>query len=81
MSANSEIVSVSLPQKLAQEVKKSAKKLNRSRSQLFQEAISQYLWLQKWKEMQGYGVVRSREMGLVPGDVERLIAEYRNEAK
>jgi metal-responsive CopG/Arc/MetJ family transcriptional regulator len=78
-SAKSYIISVSLPSSLAKEVDTSAKKMGRPKSQLFQEAVRQYLWLLKWKEVQGYGINQASEQGLAADDVERLINEYREE--
>jgi hypothetical protein len=38
-----------------------------------------YLWLEQWKEIQGYGIERSRKQGIELQDVERLVNECRAE--
>ena len=79
--SKSSIISISLPSLLAKEVQASAQKRGRSRSQIFQQAVKQYLWLEQWKELQGYGIDRAREQGFELDNVERLVNEYRAEQK
>ncbi|MEX1112019.1 MAG: hypothetical protein WEC84_01025 [Candidatus Andersenbacteria bacterium] len=79
--SNSEIITISLPKGLAQEVRSAMQQMGGSRSKLVQEALEQYLWLKEWQDLQEYGVGRSAELGLVSEDVTGLINEYRREKK
>lgn len=78
-AVKSKIISVSLPQMLAEQIQESARGMGKSRSQLFQDAVQQYLTLSKWKELQGYGVARAIQKRIKPEDTNHLIDEYRNE--
>ncbi len=75
----SEIVSVSLPRKMAQKAAKSAREAGVSRSKLVQQALENYLWLEEWQELQNYGFQQALKLGIKPEDVQRLIDETRAE--
>lgn len=75
--SQNQIISLSLPQTLIKKAQAMAKQVQKSRSQIFQEALKQYLWSIKWQELQAYGLNRSIAMKLKPEDTERLIDEYR----
>lgn len=75
--SQNQIISVSLPANLIKQARSKAQKMQKSRSQIFQDALRQYFLMLKWKELQAYGVNRSIEMKLKPEDAERLIDEYR----
>lgn len=78
-AVKTKIVSISLPEILAKQVSENAKGAGKSRSQLFQDAVQQYLILSKWKELQAYGVARAIQKQIKPDDTNRIIDEYRNE--
>jgi CopG family transcriptional regulator/antitoxin EndoAI len=71
------VISLSLPPDLLKEAEKMAKKEGRTRSELFREALRRYIREQRWEELQRYGALKVKELGLREEDVERLIEEYR----
>lgn len=77
--SQNQIISLSMPQILIKKVQAMAKQVQKSRSQIFQEALKQYLWSIKWQELQAYGIKHSINLGLKPQDTQRLIDEYRKE--
>ena len=52
----------------------------RSRSELVRDALRRYIDDAEWRRLLDYGERRSRELGIGPEDVERLVDEYRTEA-
>lgn len=77
----SDVVSVSLPPELVQRVAEHVRAAGTSRSRLVMEALEQYLWLEKWRQLQAYGFERAVDQNLMAGDVESLIDEFREEKK
>lgn len=77
----SDVVSVSLPPELVRRVTEHVKNAGTSRSHLVMEALEQYLWLEKWRQLQAYGFERAVDLNLTVGDVERLIDEFRQEKR
>ena len=71
------IFSLSLPPELLKEAECLAKREGRTKSELFREALRQYIQAQKWRELQEYGARWSKQLGIRETDVERLIDEYR----
>ena len=80
-SSKNQIISLSMPQILIKKAQAMAKQTQKSRSQIFQEALKQYLWSIKWQELQAYGIEQSINLGLKPQDTQRLINEYRKKNK
>jgi predicted transcriptional regulator len=78
-TAKSEIVSVSLPVPLADAAEALAKKTDRSRSRVFQDALRQYLWFLRWTDVQQYGISRGIAAGCVPEHVSDIVDAYRTE--
>ena len=69
---------ISLPPKLARQVDKQAAAEGRTRSELFREAVRQYLARrERWSQIFAYGENKAREHGLTEADVERAVAEER----
>ncbi len=69
---------ISLPPKLARQVDKQAAAEGRTRSELFREAVRQYLARRKrWSEIFDYGESIAHERGLAEADVDRAVAEER----
>jgi len=61
------------------EAEKIAKDENRTRSQLFREALRRYIAEKELRRLQLYGMEKAREFGLKEEDVQRFIDEYRSE--
>lgn len=75
----SKVISLSLPPQLYEQMRKLAAREGRTHSELFREALRQYMELSQWKALQRYGMGRARLAGIRESDVERLIDEYREE--
>lgn len=74
-------VTVSMPQEMAEEYDKIAKRLAKSRSMLFREMFLTYKRQElknEFGELQAYGAALAKERGLITeSDVEKLVFEGR----
>lgn len=77
MSRATKIWTISLPAEIMKEAEEVAKREGRTKSELLREALRQYLWNRRWRELQLYGAQRAKAFGLTEEDVERLVDEYR----
>ena len=69
---------ISLPPKLARQVDKQATAEGRTRSELFREAVRQYIARHdRWNQIFAYGNSVVAERGLTEKDVDRAVAEER----
>ena len=69
---------ISLPPKLARQVDKQAAAEGRTRSELFREAVRQYIERRdRWRGIFEYGEKVARQRGVAEADVERAVAEER----
>lgn len=69
---------ISLPPKLARQVDKQATAEGRTRSELFREAVRQYIARRdRWNQVFAYGENTAAERGLTEDDVDRAVAEER----
>ena len=73
------LISISILPQLLEEAEKLAKEENRTRSELFREAIRRYIEDKKWQKIYRYGALKAGEQGLTEAQVERLVDEYRGE--
>jgi CopG family transcriptional regulator/antitoxin EndoAI len=78
MPRTTAIWNISLPPEMAKEAETVAKKEARTKSELVREALRQYLWSAKWRNLQAYGQKQARKLGIREEDVERLIDETRS---
>jgi CopG family transcriptional regulator / antitoxin EndoAI len=70
---------ISLPPKLARQVDKVAKQEGRTRSELFREAVRQYIAKEeRWQQLFAYAEEEARKRGLTEADVDRAVEEYRH---
>ncbi len=76
MGRTTTTVTFSLPPELAAGLDRLAGREGRSRSELVREALRRYIDAAQWRRSLEYGERRARELGIGPGDVERLV-EYR----
>lgn len=75
---NTQVINISLPVKLLKLADKVADKEARTRSELFREAIRDYvLRRSRWEELFSYASVKTKQMKLKENDIERKISEYR----
>ena len=69
---------ISLPPTLARQVDKQASAEGRTRSELFREAVRQYISRRdRWNQIFAYGESVAAERGLAEEDVDRAVAEVR----
>lgn len=70
---------ISLPPKLARQVDKIAKQEGRSRSELFREAVRQYIARrERWEKLFDYASKEAEARGLSEADVDRAVDEHRH---
>lgn len=71
-------VTISLPPELAKRVDSAAGREGRSRSELFREALRQYLERQdRWERIFAMGEAVSRKSGVTEADVDRVVKASR----
>jgi CopG family transcriptional regulator/antitoxin EndoAI len=71
-------MSLSLPPELLKQAEKLAKKENRTRSELFREALRRYIADRKWEALQSELAVRAKNLGIeTDTDIERTVDEIR----
>lgn len=73
----SRLLSVSLPDDLADETDALARSLGKSRSEVVRDALRRQIQLERFASIQRYGRDKAEELGLGPEDVEGLIDESR----
>lgn len=70
---------ISLPPKLARQVDKQATAESRTRSELFREAVRQYIARRdRWNQIFVYGESAAASRALTGEDVDRAVAEERD---
>ena len=70
---------ISLPSKLARQVDKLATAEGRTRSELFREAVRQYIARRdRWNQIFAYGESVAADRGLTVEDVDRAVAKERS---
>jgi len=79
MLRTTKIQTLSLPPEMVKEIEKLAKEENMTKSELFREALREYLRRKRWEKIREYGARKAAELGIKEEDVERLIDEYRSE--
>lgn len=73
---------ISLPPKLARQVDKQAAAEGRTRSDLFREAVRQYIERrERWGQIFALGQAVAKEQGLTDADVLRAVAEERSKSR
>ena len=82
MSRVSKVISVSIPPGMDREVQRVAREESRTRSELFREALRQYIATRsRWRALQQYGAKQVKKLGIKESDIESLIDEYRSGTK
>lgn len=77
MPRTTRVWNISLPPNMAQEAEAVAKKEARTKSELVREALRQYLWSARWKNLQAYGQKKAGRLGFREEDVEELVDELK----
>ncbi|MEM0201319.1 MAG: ribbon-helix-helix protein, CopG family [Candidatus Micrarchaeaceae archaeon] len=73
------ILTLSIPPKLAKQIKSFSEEEQMTRSEFLREAIRQYIRKMKWEKIRMYGTQKVIELGIESEkDIEKLIDEYRD---
>lgn len=72
------VVNISMPEEFFRQAEKLAREENRTRSELYREALRQYIETRQWQKLQRETAERARKLGITSEeDVEGIIAEVR----
>lgn len=77
----SRLLSVSLPDDLAEETDALARSLGKSRSEVVRDALRRQVQLERFAALQRHGRGRAENLGVGPEDVESLVDELRAEQR
>jgi len=77
----SRLLSVSLPDDLAEETDALAQSLGKSRSEVVRDALRRQVQLERFATLQRHGRERAEERGVGPEEVESLVDELRTERR
>ena len=76
------IMTLSLPPEMVKEVENISKEENRTKSELFREALRKYINDKRWLQIRQWGLKTTRELGISgEEDVDMLIHEARKARK
>lgn len=71
------LLSVSIPDELADETEALARALGKTRSELVRDALRRHLQTERLGALQRYGQARAEVLGIGPEDVEGLVDDLR----
>lgn len=77
----SRLLSVSLPEDLAEETDALAQSLGKTRSEVVRDALRRQVQVERFGTLQRYGREQAEERGIGPEDVEALVDELRAERR
>jgi len=77
MARTTTTFTISLPAEMAEKVQEFMEKEERTRSELFREALRRYFEEQEWKELTKYGMMKAREHGIREDQVEDIVDAVR----
>ena len=76
------IQTISLPPEIVKQIEKIIKEEGMTKSELFREALREYIRKRRWEKIREYGARKAAEFGGVKEeDVERIIDEYRHKKR
>lgn len=79
LARTTKILTLSLPPEMLKKVERIAKEENRTRSELFREALRQYIASkERWREIRKWGSEITKEQKLTEADIERIVDEVRS---
>ncbi len=73
MARTTTTFTISLPPEMAEKVQEFMDKEERTRSELFREALRRYFDEQEWKELIKYGRMKTKERGISEDQVEDIV--------
>jgi metal-responsive CopG/Arc/MetJ family transcriptional regulator len=74
----SRLLSVSLPDDLAEETDALAQSLGKTRSEIVRDALRRQLQVERFADLQRYGRERAEAVGVGPEDSEAMVDESRS---
>ncbi len=77
MTRTTTTFTISLPPEMAEKVQEFMEKEDRTRSELFREALRRYFEEQEWRELKKYGQMKARERGISEDQVEDIVDAIR----
>ncbi len=77
----SRLLSVSLPEDLAEETDALAQSLGKTRSEVVRDALRRQVQVERFAALRRYGRERAEERGIGPEDAEALVDEQRAEQR
>ena len=75
------IQTISLPPEIVKQIEKIIKEEGMTKSELFREALREYIRKRRWEKTREYGARKAVEVGIKEEDIERIIDEYRHKKK
>ena len=76
------VMTLSLPPDMAKEVEDIVKEENRTKSELFREALRKYINDKRWLQIRQWGLKTARELGIsTEEEVDTLIHQARKSGK
>jgi len=73
----SRLLSVSVPDELADEIESLAQTSGRTKSELVRDALRRQIRMERFTSLQRFGQDRAEAAGIGPEDVEDLVDEFR----
>lgn len=71
-------ITLSFPPAFLKQIERLAKKENRTKSELFREAVRRYMAEQKWESLQREMSAKAKSLGIeTEADVEKVVDEIR----
>ena len=81
MMRTTKIQTISLPPEIVKQIEKIIKEEGMTKSELFREALREYIRKRRWERIREYGARKAAELGIKEEEVERIIDEYRRKKK
>lgn len=79
LARSTKILTLSLPPEMVKELERIAKEENRTRSELFREALRQYIASkERWRKIRKWGTQIAKAQRLTEADIERIVDEVRS---
>lgn len=79
MPRTSKILTLSVPEDMANKIDKLAKAENRTRSEFIREAVREYIASrERWREIRSWGRSIANDQGLTEADIEAIVDEMRH---
>lgn len=81
MARTSKVTTLSLPPQMVKEAERIAKEENRTKSELFREALRLYINQRRWQKIRGWGQESAKKACLKEENINDLISEVRKKEK